>query len=109
MTYVPPPTSRIATRRIGLANGLLWIVATIVLVVVGATTAYQFVVNPYQPGGGIFAGGGYNYPWQAENPLEAENDGDNWSGEASAVIRIPAAQFTEPLRAARVVGGDLEL
>lgn len=110
MTYVPPPASRMATRRIGLANGLLWIVATIVLVVVGATTAYQYVVSPYQPDGGLFAGaGGYDYPWEAANPLEAENDGDTWSGEASAVIRIPAAQFTEPLRATRVVGGDLEL
>jgi hypothetical protein len=108
MTFAPPTASGIATRRLGLANGLLWIVAAIVLVVVGATSAYAFVVNPYTPGGGLFDPPGY--PWQAENPLEAEEVAPNeWAADASAVIRIPAAELTVPLRASIVRGDDLDL
>jgi hypothetical protein len=111
MTFVPPPASGIATRRIGLANGLLWILATVVLVVVGATTAYQYVVQPYQPGGDIFeAGDPYGYPWELEDPIVADEIGGNeWTADGSAVIRIPAAEFQEPRRASISAGADLDI
>lgn len=110
MTYAPPPASGLATRRIGLANGLLWILATLVLVVVGATTAYQFVVMPYQPGGAIYEADPYGYPWEADEPVEAQDVGANlWSADGSAVIRIPAADFQEPRRASIDAGADLDL
>lgn len=104
MTFAPPTASGAATRRLGVANGLLWIVAAIVLVVVGATTAYSFVVSPYV-GGGL--GGVDRYPWEAENPLEAEEAQPGvWSAAASAAIRIPASRFEQPLRASIVGGAD---
>ena len=112
MTFVPPPASGIATRRIGIANGLLWILATIVLVVVGASTAYSFVVRPYQVGGELYGTGAdpYAYPWEAADPVVAEETGNNqWSADGSAVIRIPAAEFQEPRRASIVTGDDLDL
>lgn len=109
MTSVPPPSaSRIATRRIGIANGLLWIVAGIVLVVVGATTAYTFVVAPYT-GGDIFANPN-GYPWEAETPVVAEEvEPNEWQADGSAVIRLDAEDFQDPHVASIVAGADLDL
>lgn len=110
MTFAPPPASGLATRRIGLANGLLWILATIVLVVVGATTAYQFVVTPYVPGGDLYGADPYGYPWELEEPVVADEVvTDEWSADGSAVIRIPSNEFQEPRRASIVAGADLDL
>ena len=109
MTFAPPTASGIATRRLGLANGLLWIVAAIVLVVVGATSAYAFVVNPYTPGGGLYNPNNGS-PWLDENPLEAEEvEEHEWAADASAVIRIPASAFTMPLRAQLTRGDEVDL
>lgn len=110
MTFAPPPASGIATRRIGLANGLIWILATIVLVVVGATTAYQFVVMPYQPGGLLYGDNPYGYPWEVDEPVVADDLGGGlWTADGSAVIRIPAADFEQPRRASISAGADLDL
>jgi hypothetical protein len=107
MTFAPPSASGAATRRIGMANGLLWIVASIVLVVVGATTAYGYVVSPYT-GGNEFVGP-RGTPWELENPTEAEETEPGiWTAGGSAVIRIPAAEFTEP-HIASLVGGRGEV
>lgn len=109
MTFAPPTASGIATRRLGLANGLLWIVAAIVLVVVGATSAYAFVVNPYNPGGGLLNPNA-GYPWQQETPVEAVEVAPNeWAADVSGVIRIPASELDVPLRATITRGGDLDL
>jgi hypothetical protein len=106
MTFAPPDVSRVGARRIGVANAVIWIAGSIVLVVVGATAAYSFVVAPYT-GGGIL--GIDNNPWEAENPIVATESGDVWSADASGVIRIPAAQFTVPREAMIVEGGDAML
>lgn len=108
MTFAPPTASGPATRRIGLANGLIWIVAGIVLVIVGATSAYAFVVDPYTGGGGLL--GGADYPWEIAEPLEAvEAEADVWGAEASGVIRIPEADAREPLRVSVVSGEEVGL
>ena len=108
MTFAPPTASGIATRRLGLANGLLWIVAAIVLVVVGATSAYAFVVGPYVPGGGLYNPNAY--PWQDEDPLEAEEvEPGEWAADASGVIRIPASDLDAPLRATLTRGDEVDL
>ena len=67
MTFAPPDVSRVGARRIGVANAVLWIAGSIVLVIVGATAAYAFVVAPYTGGGGLL--GGEQYPWEADQPL----------------------------------------
>lgn len=109
MTFAPPSASGIATRRLGLANGLLWIVAAIVLVVVGATSAYAFVVNPYTPGGDLYNPNAGS-PWLDDDPLEAvEVEPDEWAADASAVIRIPARDAAVPLRATLTRGDDVDL
>jgi hypothetical protein len=105
MTFAPPEVSPAATRRIGVANAVLWIAGSIVLVVVGATAAYAFVVAPFT-GGGLLGG---DYPWEADQPLVATQTVDVWSADASGVIRIPAAEFTEPLEAEVAGGGPLDL
>lgn len=111
MTFAPPTASGPATRRIGFANGLLWIAAALVLVVVGATAAYAFVVNPYTGGGGgLLGGGGAGYPWQVPEPLEADEvETDVWGADASGVVRIPEADAREPLRVSLESGGDIGL
>jgi hypothetical protein len=107
MTFAPPEVSRAATRRIGAANAVLWIAGSIVLVIVGATAAYAFVVAPFTPGGGLL--GGEEYPWEAAEPLVATESDGVWSADASGVIRIPAAEFTEVRAATVVAGGDITL
>ena len=107
MTFAPPDVSRVATRQIGVANAVLWIIGSIVLVIVGATSAYAFVVNPYVGGGGLLGGGGY--PWEADQPLVATEASDVWSADASGVIRIPAAEFTEAHEVTVVGGSEVEL
>ncbi len=107
MTFAPPDVSRVGARRIGVANAVLWIVGSIVLVVVGATAAYSFVVAPYTGGGGLL--GGDEYPWEADQPLVATEADGVWSADASGVIRIPATQFTEALEATMVGGGEVTL
>jgi hypothetical protein len=108
VTFAPPPASGIATRRIGIANGVLWILATIVLVVVGATTAYQFVVTPYT-GGGLFVDP-YAYPWEDDEPVVAEEADPNvWSAVGPAVIRLPADRFLQPRRGSIVAGEEMDL
>ena len=104
MTFAPPDVSRVATRQIGVANAVLWILGSILLVIVGATAAYSFVVAPYT--GGAFYGGGQN-PWEVDEPLVATEAGGVWSAEASGVIRIPAAEFTDALSLTIVAGGEL--
>jgi len=108
VTFAPPPASGPATRRIGFANGLLWILATIVLVVVGATTAYQFVVLPYT-GGDLF-GGANAYPWQDADPVVAEEGDPNvWGAAGPAVIRLSAERLLRPRRASIVAGQQVDL
>jgi hypothetical protein len=106
MTFAPPEVSRAATRRIGAANAVLWVVGSIILAIVGATAAYAFVIVPY--GGGGYLGGAY-YPWEADQPIVATQNGDVWSADAAGVIRIPAAEFTEAHEAEPVGAGELEL
>jgi len=107
MTSVPPPASRTAIRRIGIANGLLWIVAAIVLAVVGSTTAYAFVVAPYT--GNPFANPN-GYPWEAAEPVVADEvTPGEWRAEGSAVIRLDAARFQDPRVASIVAGADVDL
>lgn len=109
MTFAPPTASGIATRRLGLANGLLWIVAAIVLVVVGASSAYAFVVNPYTPGGGLY-NPNVGSPWLDDDPLVAEEVAPNeWAADGSAVIRIPASDAAVPLRATLTRGDEADL
>jgi hypothetical protein len=69
------------------------------------------VVRPYQPGGDLYGTTDpYGYPWEAANPLEAEQvDDELWSAAGSAVIHIPAADFQEPRRASIDAGADLDL
>lgn len=107
MTSAPPTASGPATRRIGVANGLIWIVAAVVLVIVGATGAYGFVVAPYTGGGGLL--GGADEPWEVPEPLEAVEEDGVWSAAASGVIRIPAADAREPLRMSLESGDALAL
>jgi hypothetical protein len=106
MTFAPPAVSRVATRHIGTVNAVLWIIGSIILVIVAATSAYAYVVVPYTGGGYL---GGAHYPWEADEPLVATQAGDVWSADAAGVIRIPAAEFTDPLRAVVVSGGAVEL
>jgi hypothetical protein len=105
MTFAPPEVSRAATRRIGVANAVLWIAGSIVLTIVGATATYAFVVAPFTGGGYL----GAYYPWEADEPLVATEDDGVWAADAAGVIRIPAAEFTVPLEALVVGGGAVEL
>ena len=112
MTFVPPPASGIATRRIGLANGLLWILATIVLVVIGATPPTSSSCGPTSRAATSSrpAGTPTGTPWEVEDPVVAEEvAGDEWTADGSAVIRIPAAEFQEPRRASISAGADLDI
>jgi hypothetical protein len=106
MTFAPPDVSRVATRQIGVANAVLWILGSIILLIVGATAAYSFVIAPYT--GGAFYGNDQN-PWEVAQPVVATEDDGVWSAEASGVIRIPAEEFTYALGLTVEAGGEVIL
>ena len=106
MTFAPPDVSRVATRQIGVANAIFWVLGSIVLVIVGATAAYSFVVSPFT--GGAFYGDDQN-PWEVDQPVVATEADGVWSADVSGVIRIPAEEFTYARMATVVAGGDVIL